>query len=166
MSAPRIDLTKIQVSAVRDMLHDLLADDERAYLDTLEGETDLYELCRLLLNRIEEDEGVQTVLTEQIADRTARKQRACERAKHNREAIKALLECAGVDKLTLAEATLSIRDVSPKPIVTDEAAVPDEFCRFTRKPDMTAIKAGLESGAVISGVSLDNGGNSLTIRRK
>jgi hypothetical protein len=166
MNVPRIDLTKIQVSAVRDMLHDALADDERAYLDTLEGETDLYELSRILLNRIEEDEGMQAVLAEQIADRTARRKRAGERVEHNREAIKALLECAGLNKLVLAEATLSIRDVSPKAIVTDEAAVPDELCRFIRKPDLAAIKVGLESGATIPGVSLDNGGNSLTIRRK
>lgn len=162
----RLDLTKLQVSAVAAMLHDQLAEDERFYLDTLEGETDLYELTRLLLVRIEEDEGVQAILSEQMADRTARKQRAAERVKHNREAIMALLQCAGIDKLTLPEATLSVRNVPPKAIVTDEAAVPDDFCKFTRKPDMAAIKAGVESGAAVPGVSFDNGGTSLTIRRK
>jgi len=166
VATPRLDLTKIQVGAVHAMLHDQLAEDERFYLDTLEGETDLYELTRLLLGRIEEDEGVQSILAEQVADRTARKQRAGERVKHNREAIMALLQSAGLDKLTLAEATLSVRNVAPKAIVTDEAAVPDDFCKFTRKPDMAAIKAGMESGAVVPGVALDNGGNSLTIRRK
>lgn len=163
---PRLDLTKIQVSAVAAMLHDQLAEDERFYLDTLEGETDLYELTRLLLNRIEDDEGLQAQLAVQIADRTARKKRASERVEHNRDALKALLECAGLDKLTLAEATLSVRNVPPKAIVTDEAAVPDDFCKFTRKPDMAAIKAGVEAGAAVPGVSFDNGGTSLTIRRK
>lgn len=162
----RIDLTKIQVGAVAAALRDALSDDERLYLDTLEGETDLYELTRQLLGQIEEDEGVQTILAEQIADRTARKQRAGERVKHHREAIMALIQCAGLDKLVLPEATLSVRDVPPKPIVTDEAAVPDDFCKFTRKPDMAAIKAGVETGAAIEGVSFDNGGTTLTIRRK
>jgi hypothetical protein len=162
----RLDLAKIQVGAVAAMLHDVLTEDERLYLDTLEGETDLYELVRKLLAQVEEDEGVQAILAEQIADRTARKQRAGERVKHNREAIMALIQCANLDKLTLPEATLSVRAVPPKAIVTDEAAVPDELCKFTRKPDLTAIKAEVEAGAVVPGVSLDNGGNSLTIRRK
>ena len=162
----RIDLTKMQVGAVAAMLHDVLSDDERAYLDTLEGETDLFELVRKLLCQIEEDEGVQAALAEQISDRQARKSRAGERVRHNREAIMALIECAGLDKLTLPEATLSVRKVPPKAIVTDEAAVPDALCKIIRKPDLTAIKAEVEAGAVIPGVSFDNGGTSLTVRRK
>lgn len=166
MNAPRIDLTKIQVSAVATHLRDAMGDDEQLYLDTLEGETDLYELVRLLLEKIEEDEGNQAKLAEQIADRTLRKQRAGNRIAVHREAIMALLHCAQIDKLTLPEATLSVRDVPPKAIVTDEAAVPQAFKKATWKPDMAAIKAGLESGATIEGVSLDNGGTTLTVRRK
>jgi hypothetical protein len=162
----RFDLTKIQVAAVAAMLRDELGDDERAYLDTLEGETDLYEWVRRLLGRIEEDEGNQAALAEQISDRTLRKNRAAERVKASRTAITALLECAKLDKLTLPEATVSVRDVPPKLIVVDEAAVPDDFCKVTRRPDMAAIKAGVETGAAIPGVSFDNGGTTLTIRRK
>lgn len=162
----RLDLTKIQIEAVAAMLRDELADDERAYLDTLEGETDLYEWLRRLLDRIEEDEGVQAALAEQMSDRQARKARAAERVKANRTAIMALLGCAKLDKLALPEATLSVRDVPPKPIVTDEAAVPDEYCKVVRKPDMAAIKAGVETGAAIEGVSFDNGGQTLIVRRK
>lgn len=162
----RLDLTKIQVAAVAAMLRDELSDDERAYLDTLEGETDLYEWARRLLDNIEADEGHQRALSDQIADRQARKARAEARVKANRGALMALLDCAKLDKLTLSEATLSVRRVPPKAIVTDEAAVPDDFCKFTRKPDMAAIKAGVESGATVPGVSFDDGGTSLTIRRK
>ncbi len=162
----RLDLTKMQVEAVAAMLRDELLEDERLYLDTLEGETDLYELTRRLLDQIEADEGVQTVLAEQISDRQARKLRAGERVKANRTAIMALLECAKLDRLALPEATLSVRQVPPKAIVTDEAAVPEDYCKVIRKPDMAAIKAGVEAGAAIEGVSFDNGGTSLTIRRK
>lgn len=162
----RIDLTRMQVSAVAAMLRDELADDERAYLDTLEGETDLYELVRRLLNEIEADEGAQSALTAQIEERQARKQRAAERIKANRTAIMALMESAKVDRLTLPEATVSLRSNPPKPIVIDEASVPDVFCKFRRSPDMAAIRAELESGGAVSGVSFDNGGTSLTVRRK
>lgn len=159
----RIDLTKMQVGAVATMLRDVLTEDERLYLDTLEGETDLNECIRQLLDKIEEDEGIQAALAEQIADRAARKARAAERVKHNREAIQALLDCAGLDKLQLPEATLSVRKVPPKAIVTDPDALPDEYCTFVRKPNMTAIK---EAETPPPGVSFDNGGISLTVRRK
>lgn len=162
----RLDLTRIQIEAVAAMLRDELADDERAYLDTLEGETDLYEWARRLLARIEDDEGNKAALAEQIADRQSRKARAEARIDANRQALMALLDCARLDKLTLPEATVSVREVPPKCVVTDEAAVPDEYCRISRKPDMAAIKAGVEAGAVIAGVSLGNGGQSITIRRK
>lgn len=159
----RLDLTKLQVEAIAAHLRDQLDDDERAYLDTLEGETDLFEWVRRLLGRIEEDEGIVAALKEQIADRTARKSRAEHRIETTREAIKALLDCARLDKLALPEATVSVRDLGPKIIVTDEAAVPDEFCKFTRRPDMAAIKA---AATAVPGTSVDNGGTSLTIRRK
>ena len=159
-----IFLAQQQVSAVALMLVD--SDDEQLKLDTLEGETGLFELTRHLLERIEEDEGAIRDLNEQIEGRQSRKVAAANRIKRRREAIQALMDCARIDKLTLPEATLSVRAVPPKAVVTDEAAVPDEFCKITRKPDLTAIKAGVEAGAAIPGVSFDNGGTSLTVRRK
>lgn len=162
----RHDLTIIQVAAVRDMLRDELLEDERLYLDTLEGETDLYELTRRLFNKIEADEGDGRTLATQIADREARKVRAAERVKANRKAIMALIDCAGLDKITLPEATFSVRDIAAKAIVTNESAVPEEFTKIKRSPDMAAIKAEVEAGRAVPGVTLDNGGRSLTIRRK
>lgn len=159
----RFDITLQQATAIAAMLRDQLEDDERAYLDTLEGETDLYEWVRRLLGRIEEDEGVSMVLAEQISDRTLRKNRAQKRIEANREAITALLESAKLDKLSLPEATVSVRKVAPKLIVIDETKIPDELCKFTRKPDMAAIKA---ADSAVPGTALDNGESTLTIRRK
>lgn len=166
--SPRIDLTRMQVSAVVTMLREELGQepDQQLLADSLEGQTDLFEMVRQLLNQIEDDEGHEKALAEQISERLARKQRTVERIRARRNAIAALLECAKLEKLMLPEATVSVRRVPPKAFVTDEAAVPDEFCKFTRKPDLAAIKAGVEAGAVIEGVSFDNGGTSLTVRRK
>lgn len=164
----RLDLTKIQVSAVAAMLRDMLAGepDDQLLADMLEAETDLYEMSRRILDWIEDEEGDQASLKTQIEDRQSRKQRSENRVVAHRQALMALLECAGLDKLTLPEATVSVRKVAPKPIVVDEAALPDELCRFSRKPDMAAIKAEVEAGRAVSGVSFDNGGISLTVRRK
>lgn len=160
----RHDLTMMQVAAVRAMLADHGADDdERLLLDTLEGETDLFELSKRLLDGIERDEGDVNALAVQIEDRRARQARAKARVEARREAIGALMECAGVDKLQLPEATVSWRRTAPKLIVTDEAAIPDALCTFTRKPNMAAIKAAADP---VPGTTLDNGGTSITVRRK
>lgn len=159
----RIDLTVIQVKAIMTMLGDELADDEDLKLDTLEGETDLFELVAKLLERIENAEGDRAALVSQIQDRNERKARAEKRIEANRTAIMALMETAQLDKLPLPEATCSLRRIAPKPVVVDESLLPDELCRITRKPDLTAIKQ-LET--IIPGVAMDNGGTSLTIRRK
>lgn len=163
----RADITAIQVKAVMDMLGDQLADDDDLKLDTLEGETDLFEIVRKLLDRIEMDEGYKASLVSQIQDRNERKARVEKRIDAHRTAITALMECAQLDKLPLAEATLSLRKLSPKVVVTDENALPPEFVRTTTRPDLSAIKAGLESGAAVPGATLSNGGQpSLTIRRR
>lgn len=160
----RYDLTKIQVKAIMDNLADAFEDDERLHIDTLEAETDLFEITKRLLDHIEVDEGDKAALAEQMDTRKVRRDRCDARIKARREAIAALMECAGLDKLPLPEATLSLRKVAPKPIVVNVDALPDGFCTFTRKPDMAAIKAvGLP---LPDGVALDNGGTSLTIRRK
>ena len=160
----RHDLTMMQVQAVTTMLRDQFGDDdERLLIDMLEGETDLFELVRRLLDRIESDEGDKAILTEQMDTRKVRRDRCDARIKAQREAITALMECAGLDKLPLPEATLSLRKMGPKAIVVDAEALPDEFVTFVRKPNLAAIR---EAETMPPGTTLDNGGTSLTIRRK
>jgi hypothetical protein len=163
----RIDLTKMQVAAVVTHLRDMLGEepDEQLLADSLEGETDLFEMSRKILEWIEREEGDQVALKTQMEERQMRKKRSEERTKAHRSTLMALMETAGLDKLKLPEATLSIRQVPPKPIITDEDAVPDEFCKFKKSPDMAAIRAEMDAGRVISGVATDNGGTSLTIRK-
>lgn len=164
----RFDLTKIQVEAIAAHLRYELLDDERAYLDTLEGETDLYELTKRLLDQVESDEGVEATLTLQIADRQARKQRAADRVKANRTAIMALLECAKLDKLVLPEATITLRDTASCIVVNDPAAVPDEYTIPNPKPNLEAIKAAYspDSETLPNWLRVEPSKTSLTIRRK
>lgn len=164
----RLDLTRIQVEAIATMLRDELGEDERAYLDTLEGETDLYEWVGRLLGNIEEDEGIQAALASQIDDRTLRKNRAGERIKSARKAITALLECAKLDKLVLPEATVSIRDTADKLVVNDPEAVPDEYAVKVNKPVMDKIKSAFSTDdeTLPNWLRVEPGATSLTIRRK
>lgn len=159
----RIDLTKLQVAAIVMHLRDQFEDDEQLLLDTLEGETDLFEVARKLLDGMEADEGDKAALSEQIEARQARKGRADTRIKARREALALLMEAARIDKLPLPEATVSLRRVAPKPIVTDAEALPDAFVTFVRKPNLAAIK---DAETLPPGCALDNGGTSITVRRK
>ncbi len=160
----RTDLTIIQVRAVVDMLRDALGDegDDRLLLDTLEGETDLMEISRRILDAIEAEEGTRDVLSEQMDARKVRRDRCDGRIKAHREALAALMEAANLDKLPLPEATVTLRKNNPKRIVIDPDKLPDAYCTFTRKPNMAAIK---EAGDV-PGTTLDNGSVTLTVRRK
>lgn len=162
----RIDITKIQVAGIVTMLRDELGEeDDRLLLDTLEGETDLFELIGKLLNQIEVEEGNIAALKAQIEDRTSRKLRCEQRKESQRTAIMALMECARQEKLTLPEATVSIRTIAPKPIFPNVDLVPDAFCKFERKLDREKLKA-VDASDLPSWATMDNGGSSLTIRRK
>lgn len=61
------------------------------------------------------------------------------------------------------EFTASVSVGRPRPIVTDETALPDECWRITRAPDMTAIRERLKQGPV-PGVTLGNAAPVLTVR--
>ena len=159
----RYDLTKIQVQHVVNNMRDVFEDDDQLRLDTLEGETDLFEIAKRLLDDMERDEGDKAILAEQMDSRKVRRDRCDARIKARREAIAALMDCAGLDKLPLPEATLSLRKMAPKAVVIDAEALPDDMCTFTRKPNLAAIK---EADTLPTGVAMDNGGVSLTVRRK
>lgn len=143
-----------------------LEDDERAWIDTLEGVSDIKEVAAQVVDRIGECEALASALKERIGGMMIRKGRIETQAEGLRGALVILLHEAGIKKLELAEATVSVRDVKPKLIVTNETLIPDTLCKVVRKPDLTAIRAAAEqSNEPIPGTALDNGRSSVTIRR-
>lgn len=163
----RHDLTLMQVQAVRAMLADAgVDDDERLILDTLEGETDLFALAGRLLNGIEQDDGDAAVLDKQIEDRLARKKRCKARVEARREALAALMQAAGVSKLPLPEATVSVRDGKPTLIVLNDEAVPDDLQVVKRAPDKKAINAAFaDADELPNWLRREDARPVLTIRR-
>lgn len=163
----RLDLTIMQVKAVSDMLADAYGDDEQLLLDTLEGQTDLYELVAKLLDGIERDEGDVAALKTQMDDRKARKDRCDARIKARREAIAALMEAARVESLKLPEASVSWRLTAPKLAINDPQAVPDEFTAIKRVPDKALIDAAFTTdGDLPNWLSVDPAKPTITVRRK
>lgn len=164
----RTDLTRIQVETVMRTLHDAFEDDERAKLDTLEGETDLFELTRRLLDGIENDEGDMATLAAQMEARKVRKDRAAARVKARRAAIIDLMTVAEVSRLPLPEATLSVRMTDAKLVVNDPAAVPDEYTVPKPTPSMAKIGAAFttETPNLPNWLRVEDARPSLTVRRK
>jgi hypothetical protein len=165
----RLDLTLIQINAIKAMLADAgCEDDGEILLSALEGETDAFEMVRKLLNGIEADEGDIASLTEQMAARKARRDRCEARVDQRRLAIMAIMECAGLDKLPLPEATLTKRMLAAKLAVNDPAAVPEEYTGPAPKPDMDKIKAAFDpaNDALPNWLRVEPERPSLIVRRK
>jgi hypothetical protein len=163
---PRYDITTIQVKAIADMLRD--EEDDILLADMLEAESDLHPMLEKLLGWIEEDEGTVANLKTQIDDRTERKRRFEARVSAKRDAVTALLDCAGLDKITLPEATLSIRQLPAKLAVTDPAAVPEEFTASVPRPNLDAIKAHFNPADPVlpNWLKVEPPRPSLTVRRR
>lgn len=143
--------------------------DEQLKLSMLEGETELNEIVSALLAENEDDEGVIAALDAQVDARAIRIERAKARIEARKKAIISLLDCARETTLRLPEATLSVRTLRPRPKVIDAAALPDEFVKIEtiRKPDTDKINEAFEGGLPLPpGVTLTNGGASLSVRRK
>ena len=143
-----------------------LADDDDLRADVFAGETALPEVLAKLVNTTLEAETMSDAIKGRATELAARKARFDRKANASRGLILDLMERANFPKLQLTEATLSVRQIAPSPIVIDEAALPDNCVRIERKPDMKAIKAEIEGGREVQGVAMSNGKASLTIRTK
>jgi hypothetical protein len=163
---PRYDITTIQVKAIADMLRD--EEDDILLADMLEAESDLHPMLEKLLWWIEQDEGNAAALKQQIDDRTERKRRFEARVAAKRDAVTALLDIAGLDKIQLPEATLSMRQLPAKLVVTDPAAVPEEFTVSVPRPNLDAIKAHFNPADPIlpNWLKVEPPRPSLTVRRR
>jgi hypothetical protein len=77
-----------------------------------------------------------------------------------------VMDWAGVRKIELLQATLSIRAGVPRVIVTDEAALPDQYVRIKREADRPIIKEHIQQGISVPGAEISNSEPVLSIRVK
>jgi hypothetical protein len=160
------DALRRQSEAARDLIAALAGDDAELAHDMAEGETSLFEAidkaimemddCEIMITGCAWREG-------QIAERRARAQKRVERL---RGLIEQAMLVAGLNMVKRPVATITVAQVKPKPIVFDEALIPAEYWK---QPDPVLNKAKInedvKDGAEIEGVTMSNGGTTLTIRR-
>lgn len=161
-----------QQLGVHGRLRELIAQrfpdvDEETLRDTLEGLTNLNEMLAEIVRSELDDEVLADALRQRLSDMRERLTRLEVRIEVKRATIAFAMEEAKIPRLTLPEATVSLRELPPRLVVTDEGAIPGAYWRpqapkLDRKSLTDALKAGLsEPGALLS-----NGGVTIAVRVK
>lgn len=145
------------------LLHIDLFDDEEAWLLSLESETDINALLTSIVRRIEDCKALVIGTKDRAEELAARRKRFEDRIESLRNLAFKMMDAADLAKLEMPECTLSIRNVAPSVVITDEESLPDIACTFIRKPDKARIKELLLEGPV-AGATMSNGGKSLSVR--
>ena len=141
--------------------------DEETLLDTLEGMTDLNGMVAAVARSRLDDLSLLGALRRRMADMQERAGRLEQRADKKKDVVAAVMERAGLKKLTEPDFTLSLRSTNPPLVVTDEGEIPEDFwkpqpAKLDRQGLLTALKAGRE----VPGVTLGNGGVTISVRTK
>ncbi len=144
-----------------------LAEDDQLRADMIEGETDAFEFLRMVEAKRREATSLAGAVAGTIAELELRLGRFERREKAMRDLMFRVMQAADIKKAELAEATVSIRNGTPKVIITDETVLPDIACRFKREPDKTKIKELLQTEPFyVAGATLSNPEPTLSIRTK
>lgn len=143
-----------------------LEEDENLRADTLEGETDINNVLAKLVQEREAAYAMAEGVKVPVNDLRERKARLERRGDGYGEAIERVMSAAGLSKVTLPSATISVSQAAPSVVIEDETKLPDRFIRTKREPDKAAINAAIKEGLEIPGVVVSNGGSRLTVRVK
>ena len=151
---------------LREALSAIPAMDDETVRDTIEGETSLHELIAAVMLDINEDEILCTGIDKLMSDLHGRRARLEGRTEARRTAIQKAMETGEIKSLATPSGTLSLRNTPRGLEILDEWLVPDDY-KIPQEPkiDRKKIKDDLKDGKEIPGCTLNNGGQTLSIRR-
>lgn len=148
-------------------VREVLANDEDAVEDAIEGETNFKEAAAKAITRLAEIDALADAITIQKNNLSARLARLEAQGDSIRAALVSAMGVLDLTKLEVAQATISRRPTPPKVVITDETAVPSQFWkRADPTLDKRALLAGLKDGLKVPGAELSNGGETLSVRFK
>lgn len=147
-------------------LRDVLAGDDQAIADTVEGETDLFGAMDAAVARIAEIDAMRAGIKEMIAAAHARDDRFERQAEALRSALHTAMDVARLSKHEAPIGSVSVRLVPPSIRITDETLIPaDYLIPQPPKVNKRAMLAVLKnSTTAIPGAELSNGGTTIAIR--
>jgi hypothetical protein len=141
--------------------------DEQTLRDTLEGISSLPEALAAVVRSYLEDLTVAAALGMRIGDMQERLSRIESRVERKRVTITEVMEKADIRKLEEPDFTASLRAVPPGLVVADESLIPQDYWKpQPAKLDKRGLLSALNAGMSVPGVSLGNGGTTLSVRTK
>lgn len=143
-----------------------MTDDAETFLDTLEGQTDAFEVLRRCVLARAEAAAQEATTKDLAATYTARARRLSEKQDSLSQFIGEIMDAIGETKIALDVATVSRMAGKQKVSVIDEDQIPTQLTRVTYKPDLAAIKAQLDAGVTVPGAELITGNKSIAVRIK
>lgn len=168
--AKELDKQTLAARAVLDSIRSVDPEDEVLALDTVEGETSLFEVIDAILLRRAATVAMTEGTKAAVADLQARQKRFEDRANYDRTLIEQAMSIAELKTLQRPVATLSMADRKPSLVITTEADIPAKYWKAADPTlDRNALAADLASlgdGENIPGAVLSNGAPTLTIRTK
>lgn len=145
-------------------LRDILADDETAKSDAIEGETSLMEAIDVAVARLGELDCHKDALKAHIDALKSRLARFENQGEMIRAALASAIGMSGLRKIERPSATLSLRAVAASVRVIEEADIPSAFWKpQAPKLDKSSLLKALKEGPV-AGAELSNGGETIAIR--
>jgi Siphovirus Gp157 len=152
--------------ALLDSIADVIADDDDMALDMIGAETGLTEALDATIGRLAEIEAVGAGIAGLIAKLKNRADRLDAQAERLRGAMCNAMDMASLKKFEGKAATVSMRAVAPKVIITNEADLPSEFLteKTTIQPDKKNIGDYLKKGGTVRGAELSNGSMTVSVR--
>ena len=141
--------------------------DEETLRDTLEGISSLPEALAAVVRSYLDDLMVAAALGMRIGDMQTRLSRIEARVEKKRATITQVMEKGDIRKLEQPDFTASLRAVPPGLVVADESLIPQDYWKpQPAKLDRRGLLTALKDGASVPGVSLGNGGTTLSVRTK
>lgn len=133
-------------TVLREQIASLVEGDADFLAEAIEGETSLFEQVDALVISVRHDEALSAGTDRLIKELKGRQDALDKRAELKRSLIGSALEIAGVKKRETPAGTVTVKDVAPKVVITDEAALPSRYLRQADPtPDKKAIGEALKA---------------------
>lgn len=162
------DTIRGRINRLRRIRYEAEGGDAAALSDGLSDAPDYQALCLEIAEEAVEREMQADAVEQRIKELSERKSRLLHTAQTMRDVVLQCMDIRGEKKIQSPALTLSVSQVKPGIVITDESAVPTRF--FVPQPpklDKATLKeAVLADGEVVEGVTVGNGKLTLSIRRK
>jgi hypothetical protein len=155
------------VASLKASLRDVADEDGSLLMDTIEGETQLFEIIDRLLVRMTETRAMIIGVEAVEGELYERRERFKKRLDSDRALIEQALSIAELPKVERPAATLSMSARAPSIQIATEADIPADYWKpGSPTLDRKALLAALKEGQVVPGAYLSNAAPTLTVRSK